>query len=892
MGFQLVPPQNSGRRDAYRPHSQDGCAPPPFHRVLTEDTIKEYDVRFDAPIEPVVFSRTLNIHGSLIHRAGKPIHGIRIVVSRRLTRTKTVRARRKRNRPEVAIAYPAYPDSLATGFLFELQLGFGRNQLTFEVQDHNRVWRTFRSVSVFVLPSSILTTPKFRNLRRSLELYFKDRTDRETKVPPQPSLFNGLPLSSSRENSERNSKIASRTRVRLFATSRSNLFIVEIGQLVAGGFRAIGCDVELLIDQIPEEHPSPDVLQIVVTPHEFYNLFLREKFSRPRLRKLTRGVILLCTEQPETHWFHNNLSWTFHARGVADISALGAAAYRLRGIRCHHLQLGYDPMLAHEPVPPHTDRSIDIAFLGSLTPKREAFFSEHADFFSEHACHLRLVPLGFAKTTATRSYLTSQERNRVLSQSRILLNIHYSNQSYFEWHRMLVALANGCCVITETSQGHGALQPGKHFVMVEPEDLIPCCQYYLAHPDECARIASQGMEFIRRHLRQDQACRNFLDEIRKMEGDSGVPPENSSIALPVDSPPYPLPSDLLTILSKGAGRSFRLALRRDLEVRTRKKNEESTQTQVTPDSAARRDIIHKREACHDRWVRQESMRQKGEPFLQFHDNPAFARCKEPELSVLITLNNYADYIEDCVGSVEKAAKRFGQSCEVLIINDASTDCSLDHALQCLRRFDLPIRVVDKKLNTGLADARNLALELARAPYVFILDADNLIYPNALLQLHATISVTDSAAAYSLLCRFERSPSNRIGLLSYFDWDPEILVQFPYIDAMAMFRRDVLREPPGYDHQLSQIGWFGWEDYDMWLRLAKKQHRVAFVPNILCLYRYHATSMISTTILFRFELVQHFITNYRGLLEQFGAKSHLFGIDREELFLSEKKDDGV
>ncbi len=278
--------------------------------------------------------------------------------------------------------------------------------------------------------------------------------------------------------------------------------------------------------------------------------------------------------------------------------------------------------------------------------------------------------------------------------------------------------------------------------------------------------------------------------------------------------------------------------------------------------------MRKREACHDRWMRQEGMRQKGEPFLQFHDNAAFVSCKDPEVSVLITLYNYADYIEECVASVEKAAKRFERACEVLIINDASTDHSLDRALQCLRRFDLPIRVVDKKLNTGLADARNVALDLARAPYVFILDADNLIYPNALLQLHAKISADNSAAAYSLLCRFERSPCNRIGLLSYFDWDPEILVQFPYIDAMAMFRRDVLREPPGYDHQLSQIGWFGWEDYDMWLRLAKKQHRVAFVPNILCLYRYHATSMINTTILFRFELVQYFIANYGELLDRF------------------------
>jgi hypothetical protein len=158
----------------------------------------------------------------------------------------------------------------------------------------------------------------------------------------------------------------------------------------------------------------------------------------------------------------------------------------------------------------------------------------------------------------------------------------------------------------------------------------------------------------------------------------------------------------------------------------------------------------------------------------------------------------------------------------------------------------------------------------------------LIYPNALLQLHQAVTSDNYAAAYSLLCRFQGTPRNRIGLLSYFDWDPEVLVQFPYIDAMAMFRRDALRESPGYDHQLSQIGWFGWEDYDMWLRFAKKRHRVAFVPNILCLYRYHATSMINTTILFRQELVQHFIANYGELLERFEPREHLFGVERAVL----------
>jgi len=109
--------------------------------------------------------------------------------------------------------------------------------------------------------------------------------------------------------------------------------------------------------------------------------------------------------------------------------------------------------------------------------------------------------------------LSAAERNELLSDTRILLNLHYSEQKYFEWHRILVGLANGCCIITETCQGHGTLVPGRHFIMVEPDELIDCCEYYLHHPDECVKIAEAGLEFVQTQLRQAQACAAFLHDI-------------------------------------------------------------------------------------------------------------------------------------------------------------------------------------------------------------------------------------------------------------------------------------------------------------------------------------------------------------------------------------------
>ena len=81
----------------------------------------------------------LELTGWLVQREGKPIHGIRVVIRRGLSRTRSKSARRKRRRPEVAAAFPDLPDAWSSGFLFELRLGLGRSHLTFQVLDHERL---------------------------------------------------------------------------------------------------------------------------------------------------------------------------------------------------------------------------------------------------------------------------------------------------------------------------------------------------------------------------------------------------------------------------------------------------------------------------------------------------------------------------------------------------------------------------------------------------------------------------------------------------------------------------------------------------------------------------------------------------------------------------------
>jgi SAM-dependent methyltransferase len=73
------------------------------------------------------------------------------------------------------------------------------------------------------------------------------------------------------------------------------------------------------------------------------------------------------------------------------------------------------------------------------------------------------------------------------------------------------------------------------------------------------------------------------------------------------------------------------------------------------------------------------------------------------------------------------------------------------------------------------------------------------------------------------------------------YDPQRLVGFNYIDAMALVAKEAWVTAGGYDHVR-----FGWEDYDFWCRLAEIGLRGIHVTETLAEYRVHGSSMIRST----------------------------------------------
>lgn len=272
-----------------------------------------------------------------------------------------------------------------------------------------------------------------------------------------------------------------------------------------------------------------------------------------------------------------------------------------------------------------------------------------------------------------------------------------------------------------------------------------------------------------------------------------------------------------------------------------------------------------RAAVRERIAGSRALLARGETPWTTTRNAAAAASPAPRVSVVVTLFNYEAHVEQCLDSVIAAEAPAGGA-EIVVVDDASTDSSATVVERVIAAVPLPMTLVRKTLNTGLADARNIGVEVARGSRVFILDADNWILPRCLCLLDDALG-DGAAAAYGLVARYDEETGGSPGLLSALDWDVSRLVEAPYIDAMALFDRRILRELGGYAVDLIEHGWFGWEDYDLWLSIAQAGHAVRHVPQVVARYREHSGAMLRRTNRDTVALARHLQRKFASLIER-------------------------
>ena len=173
--------------------------------------------------------------------------------------------------------------------------------------------------------------------------------------------------------------------------------------------------------------------------------------------------------------------------------------------------------------------------------------------------------------------------------------------------------------------------------------------------------------------------------------------------------------------------------------------------------------------------------------------------------------------------------------ELIVINDGSTD-NTQVILEGLRDYDSRVILISRE-NIGLIGSLNEGIDLARGIWIARMDADDIALPQRFeLQLQ-WLEQTGADITGSWVKRFGTSDKRVVRLRQTDEAiKMEMLFCSPFAHPAVMMRAALVKQLR-YDS-----AWESIEDYDLWERAAEAGWKMTNVPDVLLLYRIHASQI--------------------------------------------------
>jgi hypothetical protein len=570
----------------------------------------------------------------------------------------------------------------------------------------------------------------------------------------------------------------------IVSASEQNVFFGELLDALASALGEAGLHVERAVDHFPR---LGDLSAYVFVPHEF--LPLVEADAHPSAAQLRRTVGI-CTEQPGTSWFEVAAEACARCGAAVDISALGRAELRRRGVDARHLQLGYTPIWDTWQGDSARERPIDFAFMGGYTPRRADVLGRCARPLSTRRARIQLSETVRPHLDGSPQFLTGERKWHALRDSRLLLNVHRGELGYLEWQRIIEAMLNGCVVLTEHSSDLGPLEPGRHLLSVSLDSVPVVLAALLDDEERLSAIREEAYRLLRDELPLARTVEPLAEAVEALAAKAHDTTSPDADRSPRPLPPPLPPTPLELIRASGTDDAARAA--RTGSIR-----------EAAPRSAS--DLVEA----------QQSRTEHGPP-----------EHGEPAVSVVFVAG--ADPVA-AAAAVESIAGSDLDQIELIVVAGPGADASasaIDEALSRCPWLTSTVNRLQQPLAT--AAARNLGVAEAGGDLVFLLDADTVLYPHALGRLLEALERNPEARfAYGIAEQLDRSGSH--DLSSWIAWDPPRLRYGDYIQASALIRRDAIEAVGGYP---SEECLAGWEAFALWCAFADRGWSGARVPEIL------------------------------------------------------------
>jgi Glycosyltransferase like family 2 len=250
---------------------------------------------------------------------------------------------------------------------------------------------------------------------------------------------------------------------------------------------------ELELQAVPSSvHAGPfpparyNEVAVLVDPHAY--VALEGEAALPPERQLRR-TIFISTQPPPSQGGAAHLDLLRRGGAVVAIDQRTMIALRRLGIAARLVRPGYSRSLDHFAA--SADRPIDILFAGSHTLRRTRYLAAAARVLARHECRLHLVP---PDDDADAAASPGEDRRSLLTQSKLVINLHATEQPELEWRQALDAIHAGAVVVSEHSSGIAPLTPGEHLLVAGPDALPYVAETLLGDPERLALMRAAAYE--------------------------------------------------------------------------------------------------------------------------------------------------------------------------------------------------------------------------------------------------------------------------------------------------------------------------------------------------------------------------------------------------------------
>lgn len=577
------------------------------------------------------------------------------------------------------------------------------------------------------------------------------------------------------------------------SSSHQNVFFTELQDALAEELGQQGIAIQRAVDHFP---PPREGMAYVCVPHELLPRLLPEQCPGP---DQLRRTVMICTEQPGTHWFEETAQAAARASCAIDINRLGVDALRSRDVDARLLQLGYTPRWDSWRRDFDAPRRTEVTLLAGATPRRLAAVARCGRHLAGRRTELHLPEALVAYQASSKQFISGEHKWALLADSKLLLNIHRGELGYFEWQRAVEAIVNGCVLLSEHSLGFEPLVPGEHFVSCSFDSLDVALEGLLDDEARLQRIRTSAYELLREH----HPLSASIDVLSEAVGEAARAPLVERLGARALGPAQPKAPQL-------PPPAWELIAARHEASSPRPTGEHET------GPPPRAEPLPERLGLGD-----------PRPGAQAEVRERFGtRTATPRVSALLS---FAGGETSVAAPIEGLALSDYASLELVVVDrtgDRETGRALRLALAAAPWVSGELITLSPPVGDG--PARNRAVELATGELLLLIESATAVYPHSVTRLVEMLD-REPTAAFAYGPVEVHGAEQAEGLDGYLGWEPYRLRYGSFVGGLALLRRTALLDAGGFttDPPLE-----GWEDFALWCALADRGQAGVRVPEIL------------------------------------------------------------